>query len=162
MFLQRKPANLLLYGALLTGALVLTAGAARAIPPPPVGARAEIVMNVPPDAAVWVDGARMRSVGLNRVFVTPPLEPGYNYGYDLRVRWMEGERAREMNRHVSFRAGDRLVFDVAQPSRVEPPPPPPPEPPPVTPWRRDYLDREPLIAPTYPNPAVLAPVLLPR
>ncbi|HEY7427156.1 MAG TPA: TIGR03000 domain-containing protein [Gemmataceae bacterium] len=162
MFLQRKPTILLLYGALLTGALALTAGAAWAVPPPPVGERAEIVVNVPPDATVWVDGARMRSVGLTRVFVTPPLVPGYNYGYDLRISWLEGGRARGMERHVSFRAGDRLVLDVAQPNRVEPAPALPPEPPPITPWRRDYLDREPLIAPNYPLPLVPVSVLVPR
>jgi uncharacterized protein (TIGR03000 family) len=161
MFLQQKPTNLILYAALLAGALALTAGAAWAIPPPPVRERAEIVLNVPPDALVWVDGARTRSAGLNRVFVTPPLEPGYNYVYDLRVSWREGGRVREMVRHVSFRAGDRLVFNVAQPNEAEPAPPPPTEPVPPPPLRRDY-NREPPPPPAYPNPVVLVPVLLPR
>jgi uncharacterized protein (TIGR03000 family) len=153
MFLQRKPTKSLLYLALLSTTVALAAGMARAAAPAG-GQRAEITLNVPLDAIVWVNGARMRSTGLTRTFVTPPLAPGGKYGYDLRITWVEGARAREIERHVSFRPGDRLVFNFAQPNWTETAQDLYLDPAAPAPWGTNYY-QDPLNSPNYP------PVLFP-
>jgi uncharacterized protein (TIGR03000 family) len=78
--------------------------------------RAEIIMNVPLDAIIFVDGQRISSGGTTRLFVTPPLAPGRRYFYDVKVSWIDGSHARETSRHVSFQAGQRVVLNIAEPN----------------------------------------------
>lgn len=80
------------------------------------GLRTEIVMNVPLDAIIFVDGNRITSGGSTRLFVTPPLAVGRRYFYDVKVSWVEGSHARESSDHVSFRAGERVVLNYAEPN----------------------------------------------
>jgi uncharacterized protein (TIGR03000 family) len=53
---------------------------------PPPGA-ALVVVKLPAEAELWVDGAATRQGGSYRCFVTPPLEEGRPVLYTLRVRW---------------------------------------------------------------------------
>ena len=80
------------------------------------GQRAEIIINVPLDGIVYIDGRRTYTSGMTRRFVTPPLASGHKYFYDLKVSWIDGSRARVSSRHVAFRAGDRLVLNYSQPN----------------------------------------------
>jgi uncharacterized protein (TIGR03000 family) len=48
---------------------------------------ARIELTVPAGAEVWVDGHRTSQLGSMRSFVTPPLQHGKAFTYDLRVRW---------------------------------------------------------------------------
>src|SRR3974390_738131 len=53
----------------------------------------EMVLKVPSTAEVWFKAARPAAQAKAvRRFVTPALEPGQDYTYDIRVRWLEGER----------------------------------------------------------------------
>lgn len=167
MFSQRKSTRSLFYLVMAPAVLALTLGTAWAVPETPApaassgGQRAEIVVNVPLDAIVWIDGARTRSSGLTRAFVTPPLAPGRKYGYDLRITWIDGSRAREIERHVSFRAGDRLLFNFAQPNWTQTAQDLYMDPAAPAPWRTDY-NADPLNAPNYPSFLFPGSVLQPR
>lgn len=118
--------------------------------PTPTGQRAEILVNVPLDAIVWVDGQRTGPTGMTRRFVTPPLAPGRKYGYDLRVTWIEGGRAREAERHVSFKAGDRITLNYSRPNWTMSAQDLYTDPAAPAPWRLDYY-QDPLNYPNYPN-----------
>lgn len=87
--------------------------------PVPDGDRAEIILNVPLDGIVYIDGRRTSGTGTTRRFVTPPLAPERKYYYDVKVSWVEGSQARENSRHVAFRAGDRIVLNYSQPNGRE-------------------------------------------
>jgi uncharacterized protein (TIGR03000 family) len=97
--------------ALAAAVLLLAAwpGKAPAQEPGPA-APAAIRMGVPEGAEVWVDGARTRQTGVDRSFVTPPLDPGRTYSYAVRVRWVDGDGTAERTRTVRFRAGEQLAL----------------------------------------------------
>jgi len=80
------------------------------------GQRAELIINAPLDGIVFIDGRRTYNSGMTRRFVTPPLAPGHQYFYDVKVTWIDGSRARESNRRVSFKAGDRIVLNYSRPN----------------------------------------------
>ncbi len=105
--------------ALVAGRAGAADDSAKRTTPMPGGQRAEITLNVPLDAVLFVDGQRIVSSGTTRRFVTPPLAPDRRYFYDVKVTWMEGSRARESSRHVSFRAGQRVALNYSRPNGME-------------------------------------------
>jgi uncharacterized protein (TIGR03000 family) len=124
MFSQQKRVQLIWAFGVLVLALVLSGGAARAVQVPgrtddPSSAAqpARITVRVPADAVVWFDGVPTRQSGPWRRLVTPPLEPGRKYRYEVRARWGEGGQAVERQRRLSFRAGDNLTVDFLPPTR---------------------------------------------
>ena len=40
-----------------------------------------------PQAQLWVDGAATTMQGVDRIFVSPPVETGYSYTYTVRATW---------------------------------------------------------------------------
>lgn len=125
MFRQSFKVSWLVYTMTLSLPALLGAGSVRAeemagkrTTPASGGQRAEIVMNVPLDAIIFIDGQRITSGGMSRIFVTPPLASGRRYFYDVKVSWVEGSRARESSRHVSFQPGQRVVLNYSQPNEV--------------------------------------------
>jgi uncharacterized protein (TIGR03000 family) len=83
-------------------------GASEELPP---GA---VLMNVrvPANAELWFDDEKTSQTGRLRPFVTPALEPGKDYSYEIRARWTEGGRAVEQTRIINLRAGDRLTLNL--------------------------------------------------
>ncbi|HEY8503457.1 MAG TPA: TIGR03000 domain-containing protein [Gemmataceae bacterium] len=78
--------------------------------------RASLTLRVPPAAEVWIDGEPMADqTGAVRQFVTPPLDPGKTYTYEVRVRWMAGDQPREQVRTITFRAGDEKSLMILAP-----------------------------------------------
>jgi uncharacterized protein (TIGR03000 family) len=71
-------------------------------------APAMINLQCPPDCQVWVDGSPTQQTGGQRQFVSPPLNPGQNYVYVLRVRWLENGRAMEQMETVNVQGGERV------------------------------------------------------
>ena len=67
-----------------------------------------IQMHVPSDARVWIDGDATSQTGAAREFVSPPLTPGREYTYHVRVQWEENGKAVESTRPVAVHAGDRI------------------------------------------------------
>ena len=78
------------------------------------------------------------------------LRVGNRFRYDIRVSWMEGGRAVERQRHLSFRAGDRVVLDFAPSARLNPPQDILIDPAAPAPWRMNYYEN-PSNWPDYPN-----------
>lgn len=156
MFLRRRKEMVIvpLLLALVMGSFA--AGAARAAQEPKKAAQtpkataeatpARVRLHVAMDAQVWFNGKRTASGGDWRTFVTPPLTPGRSYSYDVRIRWMEGRQTFERDRHVTVRAGQSVLVDVAPSTRprvVSPPrfgvvPTILQDPAAPQPWRDDY------------------------
>ncbi|HBI46225.1 MAG TPA: hypothetical protein DDY78_25735, partial [Planctomycetales bacterium] len=51
--------------------------------------RIKLMAHVPKDARVWIEDAPTTSTGVERVYKSPPLVPGKEYSYTIRVAWPE-------------------------------------------------------------------------
>jgi uncharacterized protein (TIGR03000 family) len=76
------------------------------------------------EADVWFGGVKTKQTGKEREFVTPPLEPGQKYKYQVRAVWSEKGVEGEYNRTVEFQAGQSVVVDFTQPGLSEKQPQP--------------------------------------
>jgi uncharacterized protein (TIGR03000 family) len=72
-----------------------------------------ITIRVPAGAKVWFDGEPTAQTGTTRAFVSPPLEPGRDYHYEVRAQWPDGAGTVERTRRLSFRAGDTIALDFS-------------------------------------------------
>ena len=70
---------------------------------------------MPADAEVTVDGHPTSETGIERGFVTPPLEKGSSYAYSIRAVWTEDGRPIERIRKVEFKAGSHIRVDMTNP-----------------------------------------------
>ena len=70
-----------------------------------------INVRVPVNAEVSFDGNKTSQTGSLRSFVTPALERGKEYSYEIRVRWVEAGRPVEQARKINIRPGDRLTLE---------------------------------------------------
>jgi uncharacterized protein (TIGR03000 family) len=92
-----------------------------AVPPPNV---AVVVVQVPPGAVLWFDGAQTRQMGPTRVFTTPPLPPGGVYHYTVKMRWNANGVPTERTERVAVAPGQqvRLQLPAPAPAPVKGPP----------------------------------------
>src|SRR6185437_6223116 len=63
-------------------------------------------IGAPADAKLFLNGEPTTQTGDKRVFVTPSLEIGKNYQYEVVVRWQENGKPIERSRKVSVTGGD--------------------------------------------------------
>jgi uncharacterized protein (TIGR03000 family) len=140
----------------LSLATIFSQSAAQAAPesdkrPKPVsgGVATNITVRVPPGAVIWVDGTQTNGQGVERRFVTPPMAPG-KYYYEVKAVWIEGGRSVERQHHLTFRAGDRVVYDFAPNFRLQPQQTLITDPAAPQPWRTNY-NNNPLNWPNFPN-----------
>jgi uncharacterized protein (TIGR03000 family) len=83
--------------------------------PAPKGS-AQIIVTVPDaNAQVWVEGRLMSAMGKERTFVSPPLQPGITYRYEIRARWGDEQETVERTRRVPIRMGERVQVDFSRP-----------------------------------------------
>lgn len=75
-------------------------------PVPQVDPLAHLLVHVPAQADIWLEGERMQQPGPDRRFVTPPLEIGEKYSYEVRARWTEDGKEIEQSKNVILRSGD--------------------------------------------------------
>jgi uncharacterized protein (TIGR03000 family) len=75
---------------------------------------ATLSVRLPAGAEIWFNNTRMPQTGADRRFVSPPLMPGEDYHYTVRVRWHEGNRTVTRSREVPVHAGDRLNLVFGQ------------------------------------------------
>ena len=129
--------------------------------PDPSGKPAEITLNVPLDAIVFIDGQRTNTTGLTRRFVTPPLSSRDKYYYEVKVTWVEGSQARVYNRHLSFKAGDQIALNLSRPNRTQYQQDLYLDPAAPAPWRTDYYD-DVRNFPNIPNSPYIFPGTRPR
>jgi uncharacterized protein (TIGR03000 family) len=63
------------------------------------------------DAIVLVDGVQMKQTGLNRVFVTPPMDEDRLYSSTFEVTWSVGEgKTNSIRRTFEFVAGETVRY----------------------------------------------------
>jgi uncharacterized protein (TIGR03000 family) len=87
---------------------------------------AHLVVAVPEDAEVWLEGAKTQQGGTMRRYVSPPLVPGKEYAYEVRARWTADGHTVERSKTVTVRAGERVDVDfAAEPGRESLPAPRP-------------------------------------
>jgi uncharacterized protein (TIGR03000 family) len=70
-----------------------------------------IVAHVPGDAQISFEGEPMVQKGDLRLFTSPPLTPGKNYTYTVRIRWAEAGRQVSQTGLVPVRAGEVHCID---------------------------------------------------
>jgi len=78
--------------------------------------RARIRVSLPADAVLWFDDDATQQTGPDRSFVTPPLQPGAVYSYNLRARWTQDGQPVERSLKVDVRANETAVADFNRPT----------------------------------------------
>jgi uncharacterized protein (TIGR03000 family) len=85
-------------------------------------ARATIIVSLPADARLLVDGYLTTSTSAQRVFTSPELAPGQDYHYTLQAEIVRDGRVLTASERVTVRAGienrvtlsqDRFATNVA-------------------------------------------------
>ena len=77
---------------------------------------ARIHVKVPSDATVWFDGKRTLQGGMDRDYVTPPLETGKTFSYDLQAAWPQGNRLITQTRKIEVTPGGRTEVNFTEPA----------------------------------------------
>jgi len=85
--------------------------------------RAFITIRVPVNAEIWFEGDRTQQTGTSREFVSPPLDRGRTFTYDVRARWTDNNgKVMEKTEKVTVEAGRRSRVDfltsAAAPSKT--------------------------------------------
>ncbi len=70
----------------------------------------------PPHAEISFEGSKTSQIGTSRLYVSPPLNQGQNYSYDIRVSWNNNGQVVTQDRKVTVRAGDRLSVVFREPA----------------------------------------------
>ncbi len=71
-----------------------------------------INIRVPADAKVWFDGQSTRQQGTFRQFVSPPIQQGKDYTYDIKAQWNDNGKTVTKTKTVTVHAGERLTLDM--------------------------------------------------
>jgi uncharacterized protein (TIGR03000 family) len=80
--------------------------------------RASVDIRVPKaDAEVFFEGSKTSQTGTDRAFISPPLQPGSNYTYEVQARWFENGKEVTRTRRVPVRAGERVTVDFTRPDK---------------------------------------------
>jgi uncharacterized protein (TIGR03000 family) len=103
-------------GGLLALSLIVISTMPPAWAQPRQPAEAQITVRVPADATISFFEAPTTQKGAERLFVTPALQPGKQYYYDVTARWTKDGRAVEETRKVSVAAGARVEVNFLAPA----------------------------------------------
>jgi uncharacterized protein (TIGR03000 family) len=76
--------------------------------------RVTLILTVPADAKIWIEGSSTGQGGSQRQFVSPPIQPGHDYTYRIQVRWNQDGHEVTSEREIPVHAGDviNLTFPV--------------------------------------------------
>jgi uncharacterized protein (TIGR03000 family) len=77
-------------------------------------ASAKIVIEVPAGARLWFDDQPTRQTGPIRSFSTPPLAPGMDYRYQLKVEVMRDGKHATRTETITVRAGQTTRVDLKE------------------------------------------------
>ena len=85
----------------------------------PVPASATIVVSLPAEATLRIDGCLTKSTSAVRTFSSPELQPGKAYAYTLDAQLLRAGKTLKATRRVTVRAGatSQVTFDF-KPVRV--------------------------------------------
>lgn len=81
-----------------------------------------LVVRVPAEAVVEIDGQRTSRTGAERRFVSPALAAG-TYYYHIRATWTDQGRKMVADKYVSAQTGQDTVVDLRNAGMVDGPPP---------------------------------------
>jgi uncharacterized protein (TIGR03000 family) len=81
----------------------------------------KLVIYLPPDAILTVDGVVTKQTGTERRFRTPPLQAGKKYYYSFRWTFSEDDRSVTIEKKINFSAGEDKVVDLrGEKEKIEP------------------------------------------
>jgi uncharacterized protein (TIGR03000 family) len=115
-----------LFGFLFVGATALLAVAAwtasasqqppvtKSAGPPGAASPAFLVVTVPADAEVEIEGAKTKAVGELRRYQSPPLQFGVKYHYTIKATWKEEGKERTLQLDVPVSAGNETPVDFVK------------------------------------------------
>lgn len=75
------------------------------------------------DAQVWFGDTATTQQGTQRLFQSPALEPGKNFSYTIKARWMDNGQVVDRERKLSVQAGQRVTVNFRD-TAAEPAPAP--------------------------------------
>jgi uncharacterized protein (TIGR03000 family) len=81
----------------------------------PAAGRVTLVVNVPAQAVLTIDGAPTQSVSTQRTFVSPPLEQGYVYHYNLKIDVIRDGQTVSASKRIEVRPGERTEVTLEAP-----------------------------------------------
>jgi uncharacterized protein (TIGR03000 family) len=87
----------------------------------PPDASAQVTVDVPANARVWIDGTPTTSSGSVHNFITPLLKPGSRYTYQIKVTWNDNGHERTQTQAVEFTAGAHVSVDFPAPAQMAQP-----------------------------------------
>jgi uncharacterized protein (TIGR03000 family) len=79
-------------------------------------APATLVVHLPADAVLTVDGKRTASTSAERVFSTPDLETGRDFAYNLEARVVRDGQEKVIKQRVIVRAGQQTTIRLEEPA----------------------------------------------
>lgn len=71
-----------------------------------------LMAHLPEDAEIWVEDMQSTQKGMIRNFVSPPLTPGKDYYYTVRVKWLEDGKWVSQTRAFPVVAGEMQCLDL--------------------------------------------------
>lgn len=101
---------ILLFAVCVSGTLVAQSDAPTAPPD-----KALVIVRVQADAIVSIDGQATSQKGAERRYLTPALEPGSAYVFEVVARWKENGQEQSARRTVDFKAGQVKIVDLTRP-----------------------------------------------
>ena len=83
------------------------------------GRMATVVVELPADATLTIDGEATTSTSATRVFQTPELEPGRTFHYTFKAQVERDGKVQSVTRRVEVRAGEQTPVSLALPAATE-------------------------------------------
>ena len=80
------------------------------------GNEATLIVNLPADATLTIDGEETTSTSAQRVFVTPALEDGKEYEYTLKAKVVRDGKTQIATAKVTFRQGETKQVELKVPA----------------------------------------------
>ncbi len=78
--------------------------------------KAHILMRVPADAEIWVEGVKTKQTGEERYFFSPPLTPGKKYIYQMHIHWTKDGKPMDLTERLLVQANESLRRDFTRPA----------------------------------------------
>jgi uncharacterized protein (TIGR03000 family) len=67
------------------------------------------------EARLWFQNQPTNQSGHERIFRSPPLQPGYRYTYEIRAQWQENGQNVSVVRSIRVEPGQEVSVDFTQP-----------------------------------------------
>lgn len=80
-----------------------------------------IGVRVPESATIWFDGEKTTQTGTFREFMSPPLEPGQKFTYEIKAVWVDNGQEMSRMRKIDVFAGDRMMVNFLAPVKSSSP-----------------------------------------